>query len=444
MNRYLRHYKALASLGIPIIIGQVGTIVLGVADTVMIGHHSTEELAGAAFVNSIFVLGLLVCLGFSNAITPMVSNLFGQGNESRIGEVLRNAIAANMLMGLFVTGVLFLTYCFIDRLGQPQNLIPVMRPYFAINMISIPFACCFNVMKQLFDGITHTRVPMWTMIGGVAINIIGNYLLIYGMCGFPEMGLTGAGIATLISRMLMMVALACVFFLGKRYGEVRKGLFAGKMNKSDFRRLWSMGIPLAAQLGMETAAFSLSGVMVGWIGMVSLAAHQVMLTISQFFYLIYFGMAAAISVRVGYFSGQGDHVAMKDNVVAGFRLIMLIAFCLSVPTVVFGRDLIGLFTDNEEVGLLASSCIAPLIAYQFGDGLQYTYSNALRGIGRVKPLMTVAFVAYFMVSLPAGYMLGIRMGMGLAGIWWAFPLGLTGAGVAFRHLFNSTLSSSQH
>ena len=135
---------------------------------------------------------------------------------------------------------------------------------------------------------------------------------------------------------------------------------------------------------------------------------------------------------------------MKDNVVAGFRLIMLIAFCLSVPTVVFGRDLIGLFTDNEEVGLLASSCIAPLIAYQFGDGLQYTYSNALRGIGRVKPLMTVAFVAYFMVSLPVGYMLGIRMGMGLAGIWWAFPLGLTGAGVAFRHLFNSTLSSSQH
>ena len=264
------------------------------------------------------------------------------------------------------------------------------------------------------------------------------------MCGFPEMGLTGAGIATLISRMLMMVALACVFFLGKKYGEVRKGLFAGKMNKSDFRRLWSMGIPLAAQLGMETAAFSLSGVMVGWIGMVSLAAHQVMLTISQFFYLIYFGMAAAISVRVGYFSGQGDHVAMKDNVVAGFRLIMLIAFCLSVPTVVFGRDLIGLFTDNEEVGLLASSCIAPLIAYQFGDGLQYTYSNALRGIGRVKPLMTVAFVAYFMVSLPVGYMLGIRMGMGLAGIWWAFPLGLTGAGVAFRHLFNSTLSSSQH
>ena len=191
---------------------------------------------------------------------------------------------------------------------------------------------------------------------------------------------------------------------------------------------------------METAAFSLTAVFVGWIGTTALAAHQVMITISGLFYMVYLGIAAAVAVRVSHFYGQHDLSAIQATTRAGFRLILLIAGTMAVPVFFLRHHLGCWFTDEPMVGVLVSQTIIPLILYQFGDSLQCTFANALRGIGSMRPMMYAAFVAYFIVSLPLSWFLGIHMGYGIVGIWYAFPVCLIVAGVLYWLIFKYRLS----
>ena len=429
------HYKALFKLGLPIVIGQLGMIVLSFADTLMIGHHSTEGLAGASFVNNMFNLAIIFATGFSYGLTPIVGSLFGQGKQSEVGRTLKNALLANGLIGILLTLVMGVLYLNIHRLGQPEELLPLIRPYYIVLLISLIFVMLFNAFKQFADGITDTQTPMWLLISGNVLNIVGNWVLIYGHFGFPEMGLLGAGIATLTSRILMLIAFAFIFFTGKRYQPYKEGFLAGNINRSDFLQLNKLGWPVGLQMGMETASFSLATIMVGWLGAMALAAHQVMLTIGQLGFMMYYGMAAAVSVRVSNFHGQKDKEAVHHSASAGFHIILLMAVCVSIPLFFLRNEVGGWFTDNDEVTLMVASLIIPFIAYQFGDGMQCNYSNALRGIADVKPVMYIAFIAYFIISLPAGYLFGFVFDWGLTGIWLSFPFGLTSAGLMFYFRF---------
>ena len=431
------HYKALFKLGLPIVIGQLGMIVLGFADTLMIGHHSTEDLAGASFVNNMFNLAIIFATGFSYGLTPIVGSLFGKGEKEAVGRTLKNALLVNGLIGILLTLVMGALYLNIHRLGQPEELLPLMRPYYIVLLISLIFVMLFNAFKQFSDGITDTKTPMWLLIGGNALNIFGNWVLIYGHFGFPEMGLLGAGIATLTSRMLMLVIFVVLFFSGQRYRPYKEGFQEGKLNRSDFLQLNKLGWPVGLQMGMETASFSLATIMVGWLGAIALAAHQVMLTIGQLGYMMYYGMAAAVAVRVSNFHGQKDTESVRHSASAGFHLILLMAICVSIPLFLLRNEIGGWFTDNDEVTLLVASLIVPFIIYQFGDGMQCNYSNALRGIADVKPVMYIAIIAYFIISLPAGYLFGFVFDWGLTGIWLSFPFGLTSAGLMFWWRFRS-------
>lgn len=369
LKRYTTHYRALVSLGVPIVVGQIGNVVLGFADTLMIGHHSMMELAAASFVTTMFTLIVIFAMGFSYGLTPIVGAMFGRGEKEEIGGILRNSLAANGLMAV--------------------------------------------------------------ILGGNVLNIFGNYVLIYGAFGMPELGLLGAGISTMVSRIVMFVAFVAVFVFHRSYAPYRRGYAAGRLNRADFRRINTLGWPVAMQLGMECAAFSLSAIFVGWIGITALAAHQVTLTASQLLYMVNSGMAAAIAVRVSYFHGQGDTAAVRDAAYAGFHVIMLIAFVLSVPVFLLRNTFSYWFTDSAEVCVLVSQTVIPLIVYQFGDGLQYTFANALRGISCVRPLIWIAFFSYFVVSLPLGWFLGIHSGWGLVGVWSAFPVCLLCAGILY-------------
>ncbi len=431
------HYKALFKLGLPIVIGQLGMIVLGFADTLMIGHHSTEDLAGASFVNNMFNLAIIFATGFSYGLTPIVGSLFGKGEQEAVGRTLKNALLVNGLIGILLTLVMGALYLNIHRLGQPEELLPLMRPYYIVLLISLIFVMLFNAFKQFADGITDTQTPMWLLIGGNVLNIFGNWVLIYGHFGFPEMGLLGAGVATLTSRIMMLLAFATIFFTGKRYQPYKEGFLSGKLNKSDFLQLNKLGWPVGLQMGMETASFSLATIMVGWLGATALAAHQVMLTIGQLGYMMYYGMAAAVAVRVSNFHGQKDTESVRHSASAGFHIILLMAICVSIPLFLLRNEIGGWFTDNDEVTLLVASLIVPFIIYQFGDGMQCNYSNALRGIADVKPVTYIAFIAYFIISLPAGYLFGFVFDWGLTGIWLSFPFGLTSAGLMFWWRFRS-------
>jgi len=221
------HYKSLFKLGLPIVIGQLGMIILGFADTLMIGHHSTDGLAAASFVNNMFNLAIIFATGFSYGLTPIVGILFGQGEKRAVGRTLKNALWANGLLGMLLSVGMIILYLNIHRLGQPEELLPLMRPYYIVLLISLVFVMLFNAFKQFSDGITDTRTPMWILIGGNVLNILGNWVLIYGYFGLPEMGLLGAGLATLISRILMFAISMGIFFKAKRYQIYKEGFTDG-------------------------------------------------------------------------------------------------------------------------------------------------------------------------------------------------------------------------
>lgn len=434
-----KYYKELARLGLPIVIGQLGIIFVSFADTFMVGRHGTEELGAASFVNNMFNLAIIFATGFSYGLTPVVGRLFGSGRQREAGGVLKNALLANSAIALLLMAVMWVLYLNIGNLGQPAELLELMRPYYLTLLISMPFILLFNAFKQFADGITDTKTSMWILLAGNLLNIAGNYLLIFGKCGFPELGLLGAGISTLLSRMAMLAIFLAIFFKQRRYRVYTQGFWHSKITKPQQKELFAIGFPVAAQMGMETASFSLATIMVGWLGTTALASHQIMCTVGQLGFMMYYGMAAAVAVKASNYNGTGDTANIRRTASAGFHLILVMAVVASVLIYLMRHHIGGIFTDNNDVAVMVAQLTVPFILYQFGDGLQCNYSNALRGIADVKPVMLYAFIAYFIISLPAGYLFGFVFGWGLPGVWMSFPFGLTSAGVMFYLRFRSTL-----
>ena len=448
MKLILQPYKDLLHLGLPIVIGQLGMIIIGFADTLMIGHHNTLELAAASFVNSMINLAIIFSSGFAYGLTPLVGSLFGQGKREEAGQMLKNSLTANLLVAVVLCIILGILYLNLGNLGQPEELLPYMRPYFLILLCAMPFVLIFNGFRQFTDGITDTKVSMCMLLGGNIVHIISNYLLIYGKCGFPELGLTGAGVSTLLVRILMVAAYILLLTNSKRYSIYRKGFFKGYINRKDFSHLVKVGLPVAFQMGMETASFGLSVIMVGWLGSTALAAHQVMLSISQLCFMMLYGMGSATAVRISYFYGQNDIQKVRSTANTGFHIILLMIICTILPIFLLRNILGGWFTDDTQVSLIVAQLVLMLTLYQFGDGLQITFANALRGITDVKLIMLFSFIAYFVISLPAGYLFGFVFNWGIVGIWAAFPFGLTSAGLMFylrfRYKTKQLMNASAH
>lgn len=428
-KNYKEHYKALIYLGLPIIIGQIGIIILGFADTFMIGHYGTNELAAASFVNSVFSLVIIFSTGFSYGLTPVVGGYYGNREFLPAGLALRCSLVANTLMAVAVTSIMTVLYFYAHKLGQPEELLPLIRPYYLTLLISLIFVSLFNAFKQFTDGITDTKTAMWILISGNLLNVIGNYILINGKLGFPELGLLGAGISTLTSRILMVVAFVVVFLRSRRFIRYKIGFFRLTWSNQLFRKLNALGLPVGLQMGMETASFSLSGIMIGWLGTVALASHQIMCTLAQLSFMVYYGMGAAVAVRVSNFEGQSDRVNVRRSAYAGFHLLIALVMLLGGIVFLLRHQVGAWFTTNEEVSAMVALLAIPMFIYQFGDALQINFANALRGIADVKPMMVIAFIAYFIISLPAGYFFGFVMGWGALGVWMAFPFGLTSAGI---------------
>ena len=427
------HYRTLIKLGTPIVIGQIGNLVLNFADTLMIGHHSTAELAAASFVNGIFVLFILFSIGFNFALTPVAGPFIGRNESEEAGVVMRSCLWANVILAISLTALAVAFYFSLALFGQPDELLPLMRPYLIVNIISLPFAVLGCQMKQFFDTIGSTKISMYVLVFSNILNIIGNYCLIYGNAGMPELGLLGAGISTATSRFVILMLFCLIFFMNKRYSVYLNGALKAEPTKTKrtFVKINQLGWTSAIQSTIECGAFSLVAIFVGWLGTKPLAAHQIMLTVSMFFYNIYLGIATAISIRVSHFAGMKEWRAIVDVTKSGFFIIIAIAAFMAVPVYTFRYDIGSLFSDDPLVGQLVALTVIPLILYQISDALQCSIANALRGLGEMRLLMYAAFFAYFIVSLPLSWLLGILFGFGLVGIWSAFPVCLTVAGVLY-------------
>ena len=249
------YYKNLLSIGIPIVIGQLGTIILGFADTIMIGHHSTEELAAAGLVNNIYTLVFVMYMGFTYGLTPIIGRLYGEERIDSIGQKVRNSLFANMLTGTLLSIALVVLYLNLSHIGQPEELLDLIRPYFIVNLVSVLFMGIFYTMKQFLDGVAETRVAMWVMIAGNVVNIFGNWLLIYGVAGFPELGLLGAGISTLLSRVLMAAAMVGIVIGRKKFAQYRYDILHSSITKADFREMNRLGLMVDLSHAAESSFY---------------------------------------------------------------------------------------------------------------------------------------------------------------------------------------------
>ena len=425
--------------------GQMSTIVMGLADTFMVGHYGTKELAAAGFVNNILALLVVGGMGFSYGLTPIVGSLLGQGRVHAIAGKLKNGLFACSGVGLLMMLLAGLLFAILPWLGLPRELMPLVRPYLLTLLLSMLPLMVFNAYKQFSDGIQDTAMPMWIILVANILNIFGNWLLIFGHCGLPEMGLFGAGLATLLSRLMQLILMACVFHLTKRYDLYRRDLPKSRISKASQIELHRLGWPVALQLGMETASFSFSAIYVGWLGATALAAHQIMITISQLFFMLYYGLSAAVAVQVSYYRGSGEMEETREVAAAGLRLCWLIALIEGIPLLLLRNKVGLLFTNTTEVVALVAMIAVPFLLFQFGDAMQSTYANALRGIARVKAMIWIAFLAYIVISLPLGYIFGFICSWGLVGVWMAFPFGLTTAGLLYyREFRNGSKTYSTH
>lgn len=435
-STYKEHYKETIRLGVPIMLGQLGIIIVGFADNIMVGHHSTDELAAASFVNNFFNLAFIFGMGFSYGLTPIIGGLFANKEYTKAGETLKNSLFINFIIGVLISVCMLLLLLNIDLLKQPEELKPYIIPYYILQLFSVIFAMLFNSFKQFSDGTTDTVTPMWITLGANILNIIGNYFLIYGKCGAPELGLTGAGISTLASRILTLVAFCILFARCSRYKEYLRGFKNGIVNRINLSNLVRMGLPVGFQMGVETGSFSLSVIMMGWIGSIALAAHQVLGVITTLGFMVYYGIAAAVTIRVSTFKGWNDFLNIRRASFAGLHLIMGVAMIVVLLIALFRHSMGYLITPEKEVVEMVALLAWSVILYQFGDGLQILFANALRGISDVKYMAYMAFACHFGLALPIGYFCGFLLDWGPIGIWCGFPISLTTLGILLWRRFN--------
>lgn len=432
-------HKSILRLGLPIAIGQLGIIIMGFADTMMVGHYSTDSLAAASFVNSVFNLISFLLIGYSYGLTPLVSSLYGRGQRREAGSTLWHALLANVSFALVLIAIMTVLYFFVDRMGQPAEILPLVRPYYIVVLISMLFVALFNAMRQFTDGITDTGLAMWILLGGNVLNIFGNWLLIYGVGPFPELGLLGAGLSTLISRILMVLVLGGIILWRPAYAVYREGMRQLPTRLSECLHINRQSYPIALQMGMECGAFTFSGVMAGWLNAVSLATFQVTNTLGTLGFLLYYSFGSSMSIRFASAYGQHDLALASEAARAGRHILLAMCVCSSLLFLFAGRYIIYGFTSDPAVVALSVSLIPYLILYQVGDAMQICYANALRGTAQVSSMMSTAFISYIVINVPLGYVLAFPLGMGIHGLYLAFSAGLFVASALFFYHYRRAM-----
>lgn len=435
---YKMEYRSLFRLGLPVLVTQLGIIVVGFADTMMVGSYGVNELAAAAFVNSLFVIPIVMLIGFASGLTPLVGALFGQKNDVEAGRTLRAGMQINIAVSVVMTAVMGCLYFFLDRFGQPEELLPLARRYYLIVLSTLIPLSVFNTFQQMCNGINDTRMPMWMILGANVLNIFGNWLFIFGNLGMPELGLAGAGISTMVARWASMIGIVSVFLKSGRYCPYWNG-FHEKGRIKEMRKIrhevWSTSYPVMIQSGIECSLWSFGAVVSGWFGKIQLAAYQVVNTMAQLGFMTFISFGTAVSIRVANYMGVGDIRGARRITSAGLHLNIILATLASAIFLFGGKMIIGCFTPDGEVAASALLLIAPLVIYQYMDAIQLTYCNAIRGTSDVKPLLFISLVSYVVVGIPVLLWFAKGLDLGNIGVYYSFDVALFAASLIATLIF---------
>jgi MATE family multidrug resistance protein len=442
VKQYLPFYKRNITLAIPIILSQLGQIIVQQVDIMMVGYLGTAELAASAFANSVFMIGLIIIIGFSMGLTPLVGHQLSNKNSKNLKKILSNAYAINILFAVILSFVLYMVSYLFNYMGQEAQIVSLSTNYYYTLVLSVVPLTIFLTNKQFAEGIGDTKNAMYVTIISNLINIVLNYVLIFGHFGAPKLGLYGAGIATLISRVFMFVA----FILIYRYNNTFKPYFTlikwSYINKVWFKKIFSMGAPISMQLLLEVSAFAISAIMAGWLGSIALAAHQIALGLATISFMIVGGIGSATTIRVAHQNGNKDITQMVMASKASIHLVLSFMGLAAISFILMRNFLPTLYTLDKEVIELTSMLLIIVGIFQVFDGLQVVMLSILRGIGDVKHAMIYALIAYIFINIPLGYFLGFKLGMGLSGIWTAIIIGLASAGLMFYFRFRKILKES--
>ena len=436
---YLASYKSLLKIGFPVLITQIGIIIVSFADTMMVGAYGLNELAASAFVNSLFLIAVVMLMGFAGGVTPIIGALFGKGDHLEGGLMLRASVLVNLGIAAVFFIIMGALYFFLGLFGQDPELLPISREYYLIILPSLFPMAVFNCFQQTSNGITDTATPMWIILCADCLNVLGNYLLIFGKWGCPELGLAGAGWSTLVSRTAAAIGILCVFAFRKRYYTYWKMLIKGHSGTGRKLQVWKTSYPLMVQSGVECGLWSFGAVVSGWFGKVELAAYQVMNTIGQLGFMTYMSFGWATSIKVANYTGVKNFTGVRRVTNAGLHMILILATLASLAFLFFTDEMVHMFTPETGVADYAMLMIPPLVLYQYCDGIQLTYINALRGTSKVKPLLWISIVSYIGAGVGSLMLLAVVFNMETVGVYYSFSLALFTAAVLLVLTFRKTV-----
>ncbi len=442
-NSYTAHYWPNLKLATPVVLAQAGQMLVNLADTVMVGQVGTIPLAAASFANSIFINVLVFGIGISYAITPLVGKAFGAKNKEECAYWFQQGIFANLIIGVFLSLFAGAIVFAMPLMGQEQGVVEEAIPYFLLLVLSIIPLQVFNSYKQFAEGLSNTRIAMYITVAGNLVNVGLNFIFIYGYLGVPALGVVGAGIGTLVSRIMMAIVFVWISYRVQLFKTYR-GIHLTRFSSEAFRRLLNLGLPMGLQFVIEVFAFSLGSIMMGWINAVSLAAHQIVLSLASLTYMMSSGLASATTIKVSIFRGQKNYQALKHSAFASVHLVLLFMTAMGILFLTLRQWLPSLFIDDVEVIEVAAGLMVVAGLFQIFDGIQVVALGILRGLEDVVMPMIGAGIAYWLISLPVGYLTAFTFDAGPVGIWIGYLAGLASAGVflltRFRILYKTRYS----
>ena len=437
MTDLKRHITSTLNLAYPVIIGQLGVIMMGVVDSLMVGRIGAAPLAAAALGSSLTFIVIIIGLGLSMAVTPLVAIAVGAKKYEDCGVYFRQSLLINTVFSIIITVLIFFVADLIRYFDQPVEVQLQAQSYMKIiGLSSIPLML-FSTYKQFIEGLSVMRPAMIITLLANIINAFANWILIFGNLGFPALALNGAGWATFSSRLFMALAMMGFVMNNKFFKDYDVSFHFKSINWRIIKKILSLGLPSGMQYFFEVGAFSFAVVMVGWLGAKQQAAHQIAINLASISFMAVLGISAAGSIRVGNAVGRKD---IKETRRAGFTASFLgasVMFFSGLIFIFFRNFLPTLYINDKDVISIASSLLIIAAIFQLSDGFQAVGIGILRGLTDVKIPTAITFIAYWIVGLPVGYLLGFTFNLGVQGVWIGLLSGLTTSAILLTLRFNS-------
>ncbi|MDA0758463.1 MAG: MATE family efflux transporter [Bacteroidetes bacterium] len=445
LTNYTKEFRYNLKLSIPVILGMLGHTFVAFADNVMVGQLGTAELAAVSLGNSFVFIGMSIGIGFSTAITPIVAEADSSKNISDGKKAFKHGLILCTILSVILFGIILLLKPIMYYMDQPKEVVEFAIPYLNFVALSLIPLIVFQAMKQFSDGLSETKYPMYATILANIINIALNYLLIFGTFGFPKLGITGAAIGTLISRVIMVIFLWAIFKSKEKFKPYITNLNFRKIEKSIVDKIVKLGLPSALQMFFEVAIFTSAIWMSGILGKNPQAANQIALNLASMTFMVGIGLGVAAMVRVGNQKGLSDFISLRRIAFSIFFLTFLIEIVFATIFIVFRNWLPSMYLgeshllntiDNAEVILIASKILLIAAFFQIFDGLQVVILGALRGLQDVKIPAFITFVAYWIIGFPICFYLGLYTPLKSVGIWIGLFAGLFSAAIMLYLRFN--------